>query len=67
MRYRILKLNEAERARQKQASRDRDADRLARGEISPAELAEENSFFASLDVSRFKIVAIGGRPIGRPR
>jgi hypothetical protein len=55
--------NIANRAAEKQASSDEDADRLARGEITGAELRVENNFFASLDMSRFKIVAIGGRPI----
>lgn len=62
MGYRILELNVEERAHQKQASRDRDLARLRNGEISPAELAQENNFFAALDLPSFKIVSIGGRP-----
>lgn len=53
----------ANRAAEKQASREEDAARLARGEISPAQLRAENNFFGSLDMQRFRIVAIGGRPV----
>lgn len=53
----------AERARQKQASRDRDARRLADGEVTPTELRRENAFFGSLDFSRFRMTAIGDRPV----
>lgn len=59
----ILELDVEERARQKQASRERDLARLRNGEVSPAELAHENNFFAALDLPSFKIVAIGGRPL----
>lgn len=38
----------AERAREKQAARDEDARRLAAGEVTPQELARENSPFACL-------------------
>lgn len=38
----------AERAAEKQASRDEDARRLAAGEVTPQELARENSPFAGL-------------------
>ena len=57
----------ANRPAEKQASRDEDAARLARGEITPAELRAENSFFGSLDMRRFRIVEIGGRPINVKR
>jgi len=63
MAYRVLELNVEERARQKQASRERDLARLRNGEVSPAELAHENNFFAALDLPRFKIVSISGRPL----
>lgn len=53
----------ANRPAEKQASRDEDAARLARGEITPAQLRRENNFFGALDMQRFKIVAIGGRPV----
>ena len=56
-------LDPVARAAEKQASRDADAARLAAGEITPAELARENSFFGSLDLSGFRIAAIGKTPI----
>ena len=65
MSYRVLQLDAAERAREKQASRERDAERLQRGEVSRAQLARENDFFEALDPSGFEIVAIGGRPLAR--
>lgn len=39
-----------ERRREKQASRDEDARRLAAGEVTPAELARENSPFSGLRI-----------------
>jgi len=63
MSFKVFPLDANERARQKQASRDRDLARLKAGEINPAELAHENNFFAALDLPSFKIVAIGGRPL----
>lgn len=60
---RIFKLDGPDRAAAKQASRDRDLSRLASGDVGQGELRRENSFFASLDVSKLKMVAIGGRPI----
>jgi hypothetical protein len=62
MSYKIEKLDQAERARQKQARRDRDNARLDAGEISPTELNRENGFFSALPLAKFKIVSIGGRP-----
>ena len=59
----IVELDQQERARQKQASRDRDLARLAQGEISAQDLQHENSFFGSVDPGSFEIVAIGGRPL----
>jgi hypothetical protein len=50
------------RAAEKQASRDRDFERLRNGEVTPEELARENDFFAALDLADFKIVAMGGKP-----
>jgi hypothetical protein len=64
MSYKIEKLDQAERARQKQARRDRDHARLEVGEISPAELNRENGFFSALPLGKFKIVSIGKRPFG---
>jgi hypothetical protein len=65
MSYQILPLDAAERAREKQASRDRDAERLQRGEISRAQLARENGLFEVLDQAGFEIVAVGARPPAR--
>ena len=58
-------LDPPQRARDKQGSRERDADRLRRGEVSREQLASENGWFSSLDLSSFEIVAIGGRPLVR--
>lgn len=70
MAYRVRKLNGDKRARQKQASRDKDAKRLRSGRVSRLELQAENGFFRGIDLSAFHIVAIGGRSIeavGTPR
>jgi hypothetical protein len=63
MEYEIGNLDGGARAAEKQASRDDDAKRLASGEISAAALRRKNSFFGSLAFSKFRIVAIGGKPI----
>jgi len=65
MSHQVLPLDAAERAREKEASRERDAERLRRGESRGEQLASENGFFSSLDISSFEIVAIGGRPLSR--
>lgn len=52
------------RAQQKQLSRDQDAQLLQSGQITEAELKRRNSFFSALPVKRYKMVAIGGRPVG---
>lgn len=65
MKYAVAKLDGFERSVAKQASRDSDARRVASGEISKKQLKQENSFFGSLSMSRFKMVAIGGRSIAR--
>lgn len=52
------------RAQQKQLSRDRDAMLLQSGQITEAELKRRNSFFGALPIKRFKIVAIGRKPVG---
>lgn len=67
MSYQVLELNQSERARQKQASREQDLERMKRCEIGRDELQRENSFFAPLNPSKFEIVAIGGRPVGASR
>lgn len=56
----------AERARQKQASRDEDARQLAAGEVTPRELRKRNAFLGALDLSRYRMVAIGGKPLADP-
>ncbi len=61
--YKVFKLHSHKRAAVKQASRDEDARRIASGEISDRELKRENAFFGSLDKSKFKMVAIGGKPL----
>ncbi len=55
----VQSFDPAERARQKQASRDRDRERLEKGEVSAEDLRLENSFFGSLDVANFRIAAVG--------
>ncbi len=47
----------------KKISRDLDAHRLEEGLSSHNELAIQNDFFASLNLSNFKVSAIGGRPL----
>lgn len=63
MSHRPERLDQAQRAREKQESRDRDAARLASGEIDREQLKRENDFFAAVDFSEWRIVAIGGVPI----
>lgn len=53
------------RARQKELSRARDAARLAAGEVSPDQLKRENHFFSALPIKRYKMVAVGGKPLRR--
>lgn len=53
--YQIGVYDPAERARQKEADRQRDDARLRNGDVSRAELAREVGFFSSLDLSRSKI------------
>jgi hypothetical protein len=45
-----------ERAREKQESRARDIQRMARGEVSSADMQEINGFFSCLDASRARLV-----------
>ena len=52
------------RAKQKQLSRERDAMLLQSGQITEAELKRRNSFFGALPIKRYKIVAIGRKPVG---
>lgn len=55
----LLRLIAPDRAAEKQRARDLDAQRLEAGEVSPAQLQAENNFFAGLDLSSFRIAAIG--------
>lgn len=59
-------LDSAHLAREKQASRDRDAARLDAGIIDLQDLKAENNFFAALPLSRFRIAAIGNQPVHHP-
>lgn len=63
MSYEIHKLDPKARAAAKQASRDEDARQLAAGEISKEVLKRRNGFFSALDMSKFEMVAIGGKPL----
>jgi hypothetical protein len=54
------------RAKQKQKSRERDEARLKSGELSLDELKQQNNFFSAVPVKRFKIMAIGNKPL-KPR
>lgn len=55
------------RADQKQEARDLDRERLEHGEISRADLRRENDFFAGVDFSGFRIVAVGSASVGQLR
>jgi len=57
-------LDPAQRAAEKQASRDRDQARLDAGEVSAQELSRENDFFSCFD-GALEIVEIGGKPFGK--
>lgn len=65
MKYQVSELDGRKREAEKRASRDEDARQLAAGEISGEDLRRRNSFFQSLDISNFKMVAIGGKPLSR--
>lgn len=51
------------RAQQKQLSRDDDAIRLQSGQVSADEMKQRNSFFSALPVKKYKVAAIGGKPV----
>lgn len=59
----VEKLDQNERAREKQASRDRDAARLKSGEVSRVQLASENNPFESMGLENFRIVSVGCRAV----
>lgn len=63
----VGRLDQRERARQKQAARDEDARRLAAGETTPEALDRENGLAAGLDMANFRIVAVGRRKLGKGR
>jgi hypothetical protein len=55
-----------ERALEKQRQRDEDAARLRAGTVGAEALQAENNVFASLDLRRFRIDAIGTRVLKAP-
>jgi hypothetical protein len=63
MSYLVADLDHDKRALEKQESREQDAARLRDGQVSPADLRRENSFFSGLSLSRYRMVAIGGKSI----
>ncbi|HZH50300.1 MAG TPA: hypothetical protein VEZ16_00310 [Microvirga sp.] len=65
--FKVERLDAAERAAEKQASREHDLARLNSGEVSRAQLRAENGFFSSLRLSELRIVAIGGKPLSEMR
>jgi hypothetical protein len=56
-------LDDSARAKQKQLSRARDEMRLKSGEVSLDQLKHDNSFFNAVPIKRFKMVAIGNKPL----
>lgn len=66
MSHRIGRLDQTQRAHEKQVSRDRDAARLASGEVDDLQLRRENGFFSALPLNRFQVVAIGDVPVRHP-
>jgi hypothetical protein len=65
--FAVEKLDSKKRAREKQASRESDELRLRSGMVNREGLRRENDFFSSLPLEKFRIVAIGGRPIDKAR
>ena len=64
MRYKIFVDDAWKRDVIKKISRELDAHRLEEGLSSSHELAIQNDFFASLNLSNFRVSAIGRRPLG---
>ncbi|WP_152558321.1 hypothetical protein [Devosia sp. LC5] len=60
--YHIVDLRE--RASQKQALRDIDAQRVVEGRASPRQIRRENHVLGNIDMSSFRMVSIGRRAIG---
>jgi hypothetical protein len=63
MRVRIVVDDAWKREVQKKISRDLDAHLLEQGLSSSHDLAIQNDFFAALDLSNFRVSAIGRRPL----
>jgi hypothetical protein len=61
MSVKVEYLQHWQRAVQKSVSRDMDAYILSEGARSDVDIAIQNDFFASLNLSDFKVSAIGGR------
>lgn len=55
------------RAQEKRESRERDLERVARGEISSADLQIENGFFSALDMHSITLVRSSGVRYRLPR
>jgi hypothetical protein len=61
-----IRISDAWRRRvEKQLSRDLDAHLVAEGHSSVTDMAIQNDFFASFNLSGFKISAIGGRALSK--
>ncbi len=65
--YAIDVLDPMKRASEKQASRERDRERLVSGQVNRDDLRRENGLFSSIPLQQFHIASIGGRPVGRVR
>lgn len=63
MAYEVCRLDSVERAREKQASRERDVCDLNSGQVSAGEISHRNDFFAALDVQHFSISCIGYKKV----
>ena len=60
-------LDPEERQLAKQESRDRDAEDLRFGRVSPKEMSRANGFFSALDMREARIAAIGRRECASAR
>lgn len=58
-------LDDSARAKQKQLSRARDEVRLKSGKASLEQMKRDNGFFNAVPIKRFKMVAIGNKPLKR--
>ena len=65
MSYQLARRESWDRVREKQESRERDAAAIASGRIAKGDLRNANGFFSALPLSRFKVVAIGGKAVIR--